>query len=89
MSKTDLRARPIFARTKDAIEARLAVLFTALAVSRELQNRTGLALSNLIRQLRPLRSATIAINATQQARTPSLPTDRPSSTRSGTPELRH
>jgi hypothetical protein len=75
MSKTDLHARPIFARTKDAIEAHLTVLFTALAVSRELQNRTGLALSNLIRQLRPLRSATIAINATQQARPPAIPAD--------------
>jgi hypothetical protein len=38
MSKTDLRARPMFARTRDAIEAHLTIVFTALAVSREIQN---------------------------------------------------
>lgn len=66
MSKTDLRARPMFHHTRDAIEAHLTIVFTALAVSREAQNRTGLAIGNLVRQLRPLRSATIAINGTQQ-----------------------
>ena len=66
MPKTDLRARPVFHRTKDAIEAHLTIVFTALALSREVQNRTGLAIRNVIRQLRPLRSATIAINGTQQ-----------------------
>ncbi len=76
MSKTDLRARPMFAHTKDAIEAHLTIVFTALAVSRELQNRTGLALRNLIRQLRPLRSATIAINGTQQTFPPAIPADQ-------------
>jgi len=40
MSKTDLRARPIFARTRDAIEAHLTIVFAALALSREVQNRT-------------------------------------------------
>jgi transposase len=44
MSKTDLRARPIFARTRDAIEAHLTIVFTALALSREVQNRTDLSL---------------------------------------------
>ena len=39
MSKTDLRARPMFHRTRDAIEAHLTIVFTALAVSRE--PRTG------------------------------------------------
>ena len=64
MSKTDLRARPMFHHTRDAIEAHLTIVFTALAVSREVQNRTGLAIRNVIRQLRPLRSATIAIWST-------------------------
>jgi Transposase DDE domain len=66
MSKTDLRARPMFHHTKDAIEAHLTIVFTALAVAREAQNRTGLAIRNLVRQLRPLRSATIAINGATQ-----------------------
>ena len=66
MSKTDLRARPMFVRTRDAIEAHLTIVFTALALSREVQNRTGLAIRNIIRQLRPLRSATITINGATQ-----------------------
>ena len=62
MSKTDLAARPIFARTRDAIEAHLTIMFTALAVSRTVQNRTGLSIRRFLRALKPLRSATIEIN---------------------------
>lgn len=76
MSKTDLKARPLFARKRDAIEAHLTIVFTALAVSREVQNRTGLAIRNVVRQLRPLRSATIAINATSQIFPPQIPADK-------------
>lgn len=66
MSKTDLRARPMFARRRDAIEAHLTIVFTALAVAREVQARTGLSIRQVVRQLRLLRSATIAINGTVQ-----------------------
>ena len=62
MSKTDLRARPMFARTRDAIEAHLTIVFTALALSREVQNRTGLSPRRVLRTLKPLRSATVEIN---------------------------
>src|SRR5699024_5165613 len=48
MSKTDLRARPIFHRTKDAIEAHLTVVFTALAVARFMQDATGASLKKII-----------------------------------------
>jgi len=72
MSKTDLAARPIFVRTRDAIEAHLTIVFTALAVAREAQDRTGLAIRNLIRQLRPLRSATIAVNGAVQVFPPAI-----------------
>jgi hypothetical protein len=72
MSKTDLRARPIFDHTRDAIEAHLTVVFTALALAREAQHRTGLAIGNLVRQLRPLRSATIAINGARQTFNPEI-----------------
>nr|WP_236783215.1 IS1634 family transposase [Arthrobacter sp. QXT-31] len=76
MSKTDLRARPMFHRTRDAIEAHLTIVFTALAVSRTIQNRTGLAVANVIKQLRPLRSATIAINGTTQRFAPDINTEQ-------------
>ena len=62
MSKTDQRARPMFARTRDAIEAHLTIVFTALAISRVVQNRTGLSLRRVLRTLGPLRSATVEIN---------------------------
>lgn len=69
MSKTDLAARPMFHHTKDAIEAHLTIVFTALAVTREVQTRTGLAIRNVLRQLRPLPS---------RSTTPRVPTpDRP------------
>lgn len=73
MSKTDLAARPMFVRTRDAIEAHLTVVFAALAVAREVQRRTGLSIRNVCRQLRPLRSATIAINGANQIFPPAIP----------------
>ena len=64
LSKTDLRARPMFHRTQDAIEAHLTLVFAALATSREMQRRTGKSIQYLIKQLRPLRTSTIVINGT-------------------------
>jgi transposase len=72
MSKTDLQARPLFARSKDAIEAHLTIVFTALAISRTVQNRSGLAIRRVLRQLRPLRSASIAINGVIQEFPPAI-----------------
>jgi hypothetical protein len=75
MSKTDLAARPMFARTRDAIEAHLTIVFTALAISRTVQNRTGRSLRRVLRTLRPLRSATIEINGTTHTSPPALGPD--------------
>lgn len=72
ISKTDLRARPMFVRTRDAIEAHLTIVFTALAVARDAQVRTGLAIGKIVRELRPLRSATIAINGATQHFAPTI-----------------
>ena len=72
MSKTDLAARPMFARTRDAIEAHLTIVFTALAVSRTVQDRTGRSLRRVLRTLRPLRSATIEINGAIHTFPPAL-----------------
>jgi hypothetical protein len=72
MSKTDLAARPMSARTRDAIEAHLTIVFTALAISRTVQNRTGQSIRRVLRTLRPLRSATIEINGTIHTFPPAL-----------------
>ncbi|CDZ87149.1 transposase (fragment) [Rhodococcus ruber] len=73
MSKTDLRARPIFHRTRDAIEAHLTIVFAALAVARCVQDRTGVAIARVVKQLRPLRTSTIAVNAAVQDFPPQIP----------------
>jgi hypothetical protein len=72
MSKTDLQARPMFHRTREAIEAHLTIVFTALAVAHCIQERSGLAIANVIKQLRPLRSATIVINGASQTFPPEI-----------------
>jgi hypothetical protein len=72
MTKSDLAARPLFARTRDAIEAHLTIVFTALAVSRTVQNRTGLSLRRVLRTLKPARSAVIEINGVVQTIPPAL-----------------
>ena len=75
MSKSDLRARPLFARRRDSIEAHLTIVFTALAIGRTVQDRTGLSLRRVLRQLRPLRSATIQANGAIQTMPPALRDD--------------
>lgn len=74
MSKTDLRARPMFARTRDAIQAHLTIVFTALALSREIQDRTEMSIRRVLRTLRPLRSATVEINGVITTIPPALST---------------
>ena len=46
MSKSDLRARPIYHRKRDSIEAHLTIVFAALAVTRFIENRTGWSIRN-------------------------------------------
>ena len=73
MSKTDLKARPIFHHTRDAIEAHLTVVITALAVARDIQRRTGTTLKSVVRQLRPLRHVTIRIAGHNITAQPTIP----------------
>ena len=73
MSKSDLDARPMFNRMRDAIEAHLTIVFAALAVSHAIQSRTGLSITKVVKQLRPLRSATITINGATQTFPPAIP----------------
>lgn len=73
MSKSDLEARPMFHRKRDAIEAHLTIVFAALAVAHAIQTRTGLSIAKVVKQLRPLRTATITINGATQAFPPEIP----------------
>ena len=62
MSKHDLRARPVFYHTRDAIEAHLTVVMASLAVARYLQDTTGISIKRVIRALKPLHDVTISLN---------------------------
>lgn len=73
MTKTDLAARPIYHRTRDSIEAHLTIVFTALAIARDLQARSGTSLRKIINTLQPLRHVTITINGQALQAEPALP----------------
>ncbi|MCT1777255.1 IS1634 family transposase [Brachybacterium sp. p3-SID957] len=75
MSKTDLQARPMFHRTRDAIEAHLTIVFTALAIARHLQAATGFSIRRIIRTLRPLQDVTITIAGQKITASPELTDD--------------
>ena len=75
MSKTDLKARPIFHHTRDAIEAHLTIVFAALAIARHLQNATGISIRRLVQTLRPLRDVTISIAGQNITARPAIPDD--------------
>lgn len=61
MSKTDLRARPMFHHTRDAIEAHLTIVFAALAVARHMQDLTGLSIRKIVQTLRPFQQISVRI----------------------------
>jgi transposase len=51
MSKSDLKARPVFHHTRDCIEAHLTIVFAALAIARRMQAATGLTIRRLVQKL--------------------------------------
>lgn len=61
MSKSDLRARPVFHHTRESIEAHLTIVFAALAVARYLQDATGMSIKKIVRTLRPLQQVNVRI----------------------------
>src|SRR5215204_39773 len=88
MSKTDLRARPIYHHKRDSIEAHLTIVMAALAVSNWLERQTGWSIKKLVTTLRhhaasPSRAATTS--STPQH--PSTPTPEPPSMPSRTQPL--
>jgi hypothetical protein len=67
MSKSDLRARPIYHRKRDSIEAHLTIVLAALAITRFIENRTGWSIRKFVRTARRYR--TIQIQAGQHTLT--------------------
>lgn len=59
MSKSDLKARPIYHHKRDSIEAHLTIVFAALAVTRWLEATTSASIKTLVKQLRRYRTINI------------------------------
>ena len=72
MSKHDLRARPVFHHTRDAIETHLTMVMASLAVARHLQEATGISIKRVIRALKPLQDVTINLNGHHLTAAPRL-----------------
>ena len=72
MTKSDLRARPVFHRQRNAIEAHLTIAFAALAITRYLTRETGKSIKKIVRTLRPLRSVVIGIDGHQITAEPAI-----------------
>jgi len=75
MAKSDLKARPIFHRKRDAIEAHLTIVFTSLAISRWMENLTGLSIKKIVKTIRPIRSGIITIDGEEYSAEPEIPKD--------------
>lgn len=73
MSKSDLKARPIFHHTRDSIEAHLTVVFAALAIIRVVESICGISTKKFINTLAPLRAGIINLNGKRRVIEPSLP----------------
>lgn len=63
MAKSDLKARPIYHRKRESIEAHLTIVFAAMAISKCIEAQTGISIRKFIQLLRPIRSGIISINS--------------------------
>jgi len=61
MSKHDLRARPIYHRTKESIDAHLTVVIAAMAVAHFIETETGWSIKKFVRAARRYRTIDIEI----------------------------
>lgn len=73
MAKSDLRARPIYHRKRDSIEAHLTIVLAALAISRRIEHQTGISIKQFVKILRPLRSGIVTINGKEVLAEPEVP----------------
>jgi len=73
MAKTDLKARPIYHRKRDAIEAHLTIVLAAMAVGRNIEYLTGISIKQFVKILRPIRSGIVTINGSEVVAEPEVP----------------
>lgn len=73
MAKSDLKARPIYHRKRDAIEAHLTIVLAALAISRNIERLTEISIKQFVKLLRPIRSGIVTINEKEMLAEPEVP----------------
>jgi transposase len=73
MAKSDLRARPIFHQTREAIEAHLTIVFAALSIRRNIEQKTGISIKQFVKLLRPIRSSIVMFNEKEILAEPIVP----------------
>jgi Transposase DDE domain len=72
MSKSDLKARPIFHHKRDSIEAHLTIVFAALAIGKTIEYRTGISIKRFVNTMRPVRSGIVNINGKEYLAEPEI-----------------
>jgi transposase len=72
MAKSDLRARPIFHHKRDSIEAHLTIVFAALAMTRLIQDATGMSIKKFLRTLKVIQTGIVLINGKKREVKPIL-----------------
>jgi transposase len=73
MAKSDLKARPIFHQTREAIEAHLTIVFAALAISKTIEQKTRISIKQFVKLLRPIRSSIVLFNGNEILAEPIVP----------------
>lgn len=73
MSKSDLKARPIFHHKLDSIKAHLTLVFAALAIARYTEARTKISIKRFVRMLRPIHTGVVSIGGQRYVANPTIP----------------
>ena len=75
MSKSDLKARPIFHHERESIEAHLTIVFTSLAIARYIEAHTGLSIKKFVKTLEPVRTGIVTVGDSAFELKPEVPPD--------------
>lgn len=75
MTKSDLKARPIFHHKRDSVDAHLTIVFAALAVARYIEAMTGLSIKKFVKILAPIRTGVVSVNGDSLLLKPLIPDD--------------
>ncbi len=75
MSKSDLKARPIYHHKRDSIDAHLTIVFGALSIARYVEANTGISISRFVRKLAPIRTGMVSANGVSLPVKPRIPNE--------------